>query len=440
MEVDPGAKAPAGESRLLYTAPEDAGGGWRLPRPAWSPDGQSLAVVLQRSGWDNVYLIPAGGGEPRALTQGSWEDSPYSETLSTPVFSPDGSELAIVSNRGNLESRFVWLVPLDGTAPRRLTDRATGSELRPQFSPDGRRVFFRLSGPLVSPDFASAATTGASTPERLTRTLPLAFEKAGLTEPEVVRWQGEDGLEIAGMLFKPPGWQAGSPGPAVLWIHGGPEDQADFSWNVTPLLLAQEGYVVLLPNYRGSRGYGEEFRNLNVADSGGGELDDVVAGARFLVTEGLADANRLALAGGSHGGTMVAYAVTKVPELFRAAVDLYGVTDRGTYLERTNRHSAERWTRKMGGPPAERPEVYRRANTILDVEKVETPLLILHGEDDPQVPLYESAQFAEALERAGKTVTYVTYPGEGHGFSRPDHRIDAWTRMLAFLSRHLAAG
>jgi len=194
---------------------------------------------------------------------------------------------------------------------------------------------------------------------------------------------------------------------------------------------------VLEPNYRGSNGYGEKFRNLNVEDSGGGEMDDVAAGAQYLVDQGLADPRRIAIGGGSHGGTMTAYAVVKYPDLFAAAIELYGVVDRATFLERTNHASAIRWMMKMGGWPVEKPEVYRKANVLLEIQKVKAPLLIMHGEQDPQVPPYESTQFVRALKQAGKKFYYYTYPNEGHGFTQHDHRLDAWRKQLSFLRYYL---
>jgi dipeptidyl aminopeptidase/acylaminoacyl peptidase len=134
---------------------------------------------------------------------------------------------------------------------------------------------------------------------------------------------------------------------------------------------------------------------------------------------------------------MVAYAVTKYPDLFQAAIELYGVVDRATFNERTNRNSAIRWMMKMGGTPEEKPEVYRKANILLDVAKIKTPLLIMHGESDPQVPPYESAQFVRALKQHGKVYYYYTYPGEGHGFTQREHVLDARKKQLAFLEKYI---
>jgi len=154
---------------------------------------------------------------------------------------------------------------------------------------------------------------------------------------------------------------------------------------------------------------------------------------KYLVDQGLADPHRVAIGGGSHGGTMVAYAVTKKPELFRAAIELYGVVDRATFIDRTNYASAIRWTAKMGGTLEQKPAVYAKANILPDVPRIAAPLLIMHGEDDPQVPPYESQQFVAALKKAGKPFLYFTYPKELHGFSQREHRIDAWKKQAAFL-------
>jgi dipeptidyl aminopeptidase/acylaminoacyl peptidase len=414
----------------LYTSLTDRGGGWTIGKAHWSPDSRTLAVVLQDSGWDNVYLLSASGGAPKQLTKGDHEDL-------DPVFSPNGKWLAVVSNRKALEEAGIWLVPADGSPAHALTHFTTpGIESSPVWSPDGSKIYFHRSSPLESTDLLVADVAGSAAPRYLTHTLPRNFESA-LQVPEKIQYATKDGKQIAAILYKPEDLKPGVRYPAVLWIHGGPEGEDVFRFDPWAQYLTQQGYLVLEPNYRGSSGYGEKFRNLNVEDSGGGEMDDVAAGAQYLIDKGLADPKRLAIGGGSHGGTMVAYAVTKYPTLFQAAIEMYGVVDRATFVERTNRGSAIRWMMKMGGSPAEKPEVYRRANALLDVAKIQTPLLILHGENDPQVPPYESAQFVKALREHRKVFYYFTYPNELHGFAQREHRLDAWRKELAFLEKYI---
>lgn len=418
-----------GEPSKLYTAPVDRGGGWSIHGAEWSLDGKTLITVLQNSGWSHLYELPATGGQPKQLTDGKFEDG-------DPSYSPDGKYIVFVSNRDLLEANDLWLIPAKGGEARRLTKfDIPGLSTQPQWSPDSTRIFFNHQSPLEAGDLFVQEIHQPSRPIPLTHTTPANYAAAAQV-PERVIWKSKDGQQIAGLLYTPKGKERKT-GPAILWIHGGPEGQDVYRLDVWAQYLAQAGYVVLEPNYRGSSGYGEVFRNLNVEDSNGGEVDDVAAGAQYLVSRGLADATRIGIGGGSHGGTMVAYAVTRYPELFAAAMDLYGVVDRELFVYRTNHNSSIRWRMKMGGSPTEKPEVYRKANILLAIDKVRTPVLIMHGENDPQVPPAESTQFAKALREHHKTYFYFTYPNELHGFTQPAHRLDAWQKQLAFLEYYL---
>ncbi len=417
------------EPKAIYTAESDRGGGWSIRPPVWSPDGKSLAIVLQDTGWNKIYLLPATGGEPRAITSGDSEDA-------DPVFSPDGKHLAFISNRDKPEEQHVWVASPDGAQTHQIPSPSAGVDNSPIWAPNGREIYF-LHASSFEPSSLVVAPIDGGAPKTLIRTQPVSFANTGLTQPEVVHYKSKDGLDISAILYKPLGYTAGKQYPAVLWIHGGPEGQDALAFDPWDLYLAQHGYVVLNPNYRGSTGYGEKFRNLNVEDSGGGEVDDVALGAQYLVSQGLADKDRIGIGGGSHGGTMVAYEVTKQPNVWHAAIELYGVVDRAVFIERTNRPSAIRWTDKMGGTPEEKPDVYKKANILPDVPKITAPLLIMHGEDDPQVPPYESQLFTAALRKANKPFLYFTYPKELHGFTQRDHRLDAWRKQLAFLNYYL---
>lgn len=418
-----------GKPKILYTAKEDRGGGWSIRRPKWSHDGKSLAVVLQDSGWDKIYLIPAAGGEPHAVTTGDGEDE-------DPVFSPDGRDLAFVSNRNHPEERHIWIVSADGAHLHELASISSGIEGDPTWSPDGKEIYF-LHNSTFEPSSLAIAPVNGGAAHILLQTQPITFANTGLPQPELIHYKSVDGLSISAILYKPLNYAAGKHYPAVLWIHGGPEGQDTLGWNPWALYLAQQSYVVLTPNYRGGSGYGEKFRNLNVEDSGGGEVDDVAQGAEYLISQGLADPARIGIGGGSHGGTMVAYEVTKRPNLWHAAVELYGVVDRTSYIQRTNRPSAIRWIAKMGGTPDQKPAVYQKADILPDVPKITAPLLIMQGQNDPQVPPYESVQLVEALKKAKKPYLYYTFPNELHGFSQRDHRIEAWRREIAFLNAYL---
>jgi dipeptidyl aminopeptidase/acylaminoacyl peptidase len=418
---------PAGPAADLYVATNDPGGAWAVNTVAWSPDSKTLVVVLQESGWDKLWLIPARGGRPKPLTTGTGEDE-------LPVYSPDGRWIAFSSNRDLAEERHIWIVSANGGAPHRLTN-LSGVEGSPQWSPDSKVIYFARGDALHAPASYLAPASGGE--QKLLEPL-VESRYAGLgIAPEVAHFKSKDGLSIAGILYKPAVYQKGRRYPTVIWAHGGPEGQIQLSLAPWSLFLAQQGYVVFEPNFRGSTGYGERFRNSNVEDSGGGEIDDIAAAVKYLADIGLADPKRVAIGGGSHGGTVVANAVVKLPDTFAAAIEMFGVVDRALFLQYTNRNSKIRWETKMGGTPEEKPAVYRKANILRDVTAIKTPLLVMHGEEDPQVPPQESIEFTTALKKAGKTYLYVTYPHEGHGFQQRDHREDAYKRQLAFLNQYL---
>ncbi len=419
----------SGAPKVIYTAQNDPGGAWAVNTSAWLPDGRSLVVVLQESGWDKLWLIPANGGTPRPLTSGTGEDE-------TPVVSPDGKWVAFTSNRVLAEERHLWIVASAGGAPHRLTN-LVGIEGTPQWTRDSRTLYFSRGTALAPPEEYRVSFPGGGPAEPLQpKAAATRFSTLGIT-PEVVHFRSGDGTPLAGILYRPTNFVSTRRYPTVISAHGGPEGQTTLTFSPWSLFLADHGYVVLEPNFRGSTGYGERFRNSNVEDSGGGEIDDIAASVKYLVGAGITDPKRVALSGGSHGGTVVANAVAKLPDTFAAGIEMFGVVDRALFLQYTNRNSAIRWETKMGGPPASKPAVYRKANVLLQVNAIKTPLLILHGEEDPQVPPQESQQFVAALKAAGKVYEYHTYPHEGHGFQQRDHRRDAYERQMVFLNKYL---
>jgi dipeptidyl aminopeptidase/acylaminoacyl peptidase len=430
LHFNPNAGLRVGEPTTLYTSPVDRGGGWSVRGTQWSPDGQEIVTVLQHSGWNHLYLLSTKGGDPKQITDGAFDDE-------DPHFSPDGRTIVFSSNRGILEATNLWSIPAHGGEAHQVAKfDVPGVVSNPQWNPDSKHLFFSRQSPVETADLFVAELGTSAPPRQLTRTTSTNYE-ASAQIPERITWQSKDGKEIVGLLYKPKSSKTGTKLPLVVWVHGGPEGQDVYRADAWAQFLAQSGYLVLEPNYRGSSGYGEAFRNLNIEDSNGGEVDDVATGAQHLVAQGLADPARLAIGGGSHGGTMTAYMVVHYPDLFAAAIELYGVVDRDLFVQRTNPDSSIRWMMKMGGTPTEKPEVYKRANVLLQIEKVRTPVLVMHGEDDPQVPPADSAEFVKALRAHHKTVFYFTYPNELHGFSQPAHRLDAWQKQFAFLQHYI---
>ncbi len=236
----------AGQATDIYVAKNDPGGAWAINTAVWSPDSSTLAVVLQETHWDKVWLIPSRGGKPKELTFGTGEDE-------EPVYSPDGKWIAFESNRDLAEERHIWMVPATGGAPHRMAGLA-GFESAPRWSTDSQSIQFSHRTSLGASATYVADASGKSEPRQLGSVHHSKFEQLGIT-PEVVHYKGKDGLPLAGILYKPSDYHAGTRYPTVILPHGGPEGQVTLSAAPWSLFLAQQGYVVLEPNFRGSTGY-----------------------------------------------------------------------------------------------------------------------------------------------------------------------------------------
>ena len=248
-------------------------------------------------------------------------------------------------------------------------------------------------------------------------------------------WQSFDGLEIEGLLALPRE-RASGPLPLVVYVHGGPT--GTWPWMVhqqpLPLLLAQEGYAVLLPNPRGSVGRGQEFARANLGDLGGGELQDLLTGVDALVRDGIADDERVAIHGGSHGGFMSSWAVTQT-DRFAAAIAVAVVTDWLSFHLTTNIGRFDRLF--LQDDPYDPEGKFPQRSPVYHAHACTTPTLILHGEVDMCTPLSQAVELYNALVEAGCETELVVYPREGHGFLEREHQIDAWQRKRAWLERHL---
>ena len=216
LDFDSASGQPKAAPRTLYTSPVDGGGGWSIRDVEWSPDGKQLATVLQNSGWDHIYLLPASGGAPKQLTDGAFVDE-------SPRFSPDGKSIAFVSSRGGiLETTNLWLVPTSGGEAHQVAKLdAPGGTTSPEWTPDSQHLYFRYANPRQSADLFLASADGSGSPSQLTNTTLKAFTHAVV--PERVTWKSKDGREIVGLLYLPLGEHPKNSLPLVEWVHGGPE-------------------------------------------------------------------------------------------------------------------------------------------------------------------------------------------------------------------------
>jgi len=390
--------------------------------PRWSPDGQRIAFLSQRSGYDEVWLIGRDGGALRQLTHVRLEVSGLS-------WSPDGKRLAATINReGALDLALIDVE--SGEVSYLKSGRGVFS--RPNWSPDGTFLTVEYEGPTQPPDLYRVSLPGGEMTQ-LTFSMPPALAHNALVTPHVVRYKSFDGMEIPAYLFTP----IKPNGAAIVVPHGGPADQCRDEWDEFAQYLAAKGYTLLMPNYRGSTGYGLAFEHANYNDWGGGDAQDCLFAARYMRTLAGIDPQRIAIMGSSQGGYLVACCLSRDADyLYACGVDLYGdahIPSSWALCDRDLRI----YTEMMLGHPARNRLVYTKGSPIFEVERVQKPVLILHGLEDDIVPPEASEAWVEALRRAGKTYEYKTYAGEPHGFLRRTNRLDSYARIERFLDWYL---
>ncbi|WP_086845558.1 S9 family peptidase [Amycolatopsis kentuckyensis] len=382
----------------------------------------SLTWWHDETGWHLAYLGttppgPIGGdaifdaGDHRNLTAG------MSVCPIGLAESGDGALLALFAE--GLDTTIRRLDPATGTFTE--LHGATGS--LQDLSAAGGRIAV-VASTATEPDAVHCGPPGGP----LTR----------LSEPQLsdIRWgtqerlsyRAEDGLELDGLLILPPGrTRADGPFPLVTVVHGGPKDryadQAQVGWFRYGQWLAAAGFAVFLPNPRGGLGHGHAFAVSVAGDVGGPEFTDLLTGIDLLVEAGVADGNRLGIGGGSHGGFMAAWAVTQT-DRFKAAVVTAGVID-WPLLAATGEWG--RFDRALGG---------RDNSPITHADRIATPVLILHGEDDTNVPLSQAELLHHAL--GDRPHEFVVYPREGHSIRERGHQLDILRRTRAWFSDLLA--
>jgi dipeptidyl aminopeptidase/acylaminoacyl peptidase len=336
----------------------------------------------------------------------------------------------------------IWSVNEDGYS--RLRWRENGGPVRERdlrgvcedlvLSADGTRAAF---GRISSTEPWQVWTLDIATGEaRVALTTTFGVPSAELIEPELLRIPAPDG-DIPCFVYRPRG--ARGPVPAVLYPHGGPEAQSRpaFSANLTHLAaIVHRGIALVVPNIHGSTGYGRAWQTAIHKEWGGIDLRDLSAVSEWMTKQPDFDRNRLAVYGGSYGGFAALTCVTRIPELWRCAVDVFGVANLITMIENAQPNWRRFLARWIGDVERDREKLVERS-PVTHIENVRCPMLILQGENDPRVPQEESDQVVERLRALGRRVEYVVYPGEGHGFTKRANAEDAYGRIVDFLTKEL---
>jgi dipeptidyl aminopeptidase/acylaminoacyl peptidase len=421
----------------FWSIPGDAGAG---SQP--SPDGKWIAFLSDRDGWDHLYVMPAGGGDAVQITKGRFE-------AWRPVWSPDSTRIAFDANEADrYGTRHVYVAALNGNPSRATIAAITsgrGTNIAPAWSPDGTRLVYQHTDPHNSADLWTIEAKPGARPVRLTDSMPPSIDRSQAVEPEMVHYAGPDGQPVPAWLFVPKDLDRSTKHPAIVWIHGDGVNQNYDGWHVQRnyavyysfhQYLLQHGYVVIAPDYRGSIGYGRGWREGVYMDVGGKDAKDAWMAASYLRELPYVDGERLGVWGLSYGGFFTLIAATDQPTLYRAAVDVAGVADYAMYYEDPY-HGG--WTASRIGTPEQNPQVYAQASPLSHVDRLERPLLVLHGTSDVNVPYLHSVRLIDELLKKGKggLVSFMTYPGEFHYFTREHVLRDAWHRVSEFFDANL---
>ncbi len=451
----------SGEERLVAGAAEWATGA------RWLPDGRGVIFVGDADGWFQVVRVDADGTGRSVLTSGAVEHgAPGALFGVAPIPSPDGTRFVHATIRDALQQLYVAPMaaatpvkrrpgrppkhpavepPPGAGAPVRI-DPFDGVWLAVDWLPDGSGILAVGESCREPEDLWILPVPGVDgslgrRPRRLTQSRPAALPIGGFVDPEHRRIRARDGLQVPVTLWRPAaatGRRGGLTVPTIVHVHGGPTWQAFRGWVPLRELLVQEGFAYLSVDFRGSTGYGRDFRHANRGEWGHADVHDVIDAARWASAQPWSN-GRLAMYGGSYGGYLTLCALVEEPSMWAAGVDLFGdseIAESYRHGDRVGRIDLERMMGSPDDPAAV--EHYRRGSPLYRAERIEAPLLLLHGRKDRRVVPLMTEKMVEALEIEGKYHEVHWYADEGHGWERRENRRDAFGRILAWLKRHVA--
>jgi len=426
------ADVATGEAREIWKADEGVGSafsGINASNQLFWGAGDRIVFPWEGDGWKHLYSIPAAGGRATLLTPGAFE-------VQFAGLAPDGETVVYDSNQDDIDRKHVWRVGVSGDAPPTLLTPGSGLEWGGVVTGAGTVALHAASTSV--PAHTVVLVDGRL--RRVSPDVPASFPEDRMVTPEQVVFRAADGMAIHGQLFLPPGARAGDRHPAVLFFHGGSRRQMLLGFHhrgyyhntyAMNQLLANAGYVVLSVNYRSGIGYGMEFREaLNYGATGASEFNDVLGAGLYLQSRDDVDPDRIGLWGGSYGGYLTALGLARASDLFKAGVDIHGVHDWNVVINGF-RPSYE---------PEDYPEFSRVAfesSPMAFLDGWRSPVLIIHGDDDRNVPFRESVDLAESLGRRGVEFEQLVFPDEVHGFLLHRNWEAAFEATLDFFERRL---
>lgn len=422
-----------GEARTIWRAERGRGSAfWAVvgDQLLWGAKDQ-IVFPWERDGWVHLYRVDAKGETARLLTPGEHEVEYVTTT-------PDRRFVIYNSNERDIDRRHLWRLSIaDGDRQQLTTGK--GIEWAPHVSSDGRAIaFFRSNA--KTPAHAAIQVGNSPPRELVSGWLPADFPDEMLVEPQPVVFPAADGMAIRGQLFLPSAQRSGEKRPAAIFFHGGSRRQMLLGWHYLGYYhnsyafnqyLAGRGYLVLSVNYRSGIGYGMEFREaLGYGARGASEFNDVLGAGLYLRSRPDVDPGRIALWGGSYGGYLTALGLARASDLFAAGVDIHGVHDWNVVIQNFVPEY----------DPIKRAEEARLALSSSPMAFLDTwrsPVLVIHGDDDRNVPFGETVRLVEALRKRGVEVEQRIYPDEVHSFLLHRRWLEAFRVSAEFLDRRL---
>ncbi len=407
-----------------------------LMQPEFSPDGHWLAYISDASGWGQIYLYDLEQHTHQQFTDGDAEHGApaWVQGLRTYGWSHDSQHIFFRRNE-------------QGVA-RLYRQALAGGPAEPLI---GLEAYTWLEQPAIAPTseaialIASASTcptrlivTGTTPTRILQRTATETIAPIELSTAQPVTWESSGGGPVYGMLYPPPSQQfvsAGRP-PAIVKIHGGPTSQVCATYDAQAQFFTTRGYMVLVVNYRGSTGYGRAYQQALRGNWGVYDVEDAISAAHYLAAQGLADASKIVIMGGSAGGYTVLEALCQAPDVFAAGLCLYGVSNLFTLAADTHKFEAH-YLDSLLGPLPTASAMYRERSPFFHAERLTCPIAIFQGADDQVVPRTQSDSIVESLRRRGVPHQYHVYEKEGHGWRKLETITAFYAAVEAFLRQYV---
>ena len=396
-----------------------------------SPDGKQVLITSNAANeFQNAGLLDVATKKIHWLTQEKWP-------VRAGNFSPDGKLATWSANVDGETSMYLHSLAAGTTVPLKMPEGVNsfgGAESA--FSHDGSRLLcYHNAADAPSDAWVYHLATGKAT--QITHSLMAGIPTSHFVEPILVHYPSRDGkFTISAWLYVTRNMQRNGQNAAIVYVHGGPASQSMNSFNRFIQHIVNQGYMVIAPNYRGSTGYGKDFQNANLFDMGGGDLQDVLAAADFVMATGYVDKKKLIVMGGSYGGYLSMMAVTKAPDVWAAGVPIVPFVNWFTEIENEDPILQQSDLATMGDPK-QKPDFFRERSPIFFVDQIKAKLMLLAGAHDPRCPKEETVQVVDAVKKLGGIADYKIYDDEGHGFARVENQIDAYQRVTDFLKAHV---